>query len=131
MTLAHVAFACATAVLVAACGPAPNAQAQKAVNPPAARVPNWVLTRADSGRTQQVEAGDSLEVRLPEAAGDAPWRLASSKGDATVIALTPPRVAPDGQLRVFAYRVTSAGQLELVFDRGAGSEALHFLIAAR
>ena len=107
---------------------------------PAASVPTRVITRAQAGIVTIVEAGDLIEIRLPEPAAEGSvWRLIERRGEPALTVLNEPTISRDEHgemIRLFRYRVVSAGRTELVFTResvspAATHERLGFTIEVR
>jgi hypothetical protein len=113
----------------AACGaprPEPSSGRERA-----APVPVIVLTAAREGAVTVAEAGDWVEVRLPDE--DPAWRLEELRGDARHHEpQTLRRIVGGSAFQCFRLRVSSAGRLELVFRRrGDPSEPLSFELIVR
>ena len=111
--------------LVIACAPASNDQAgADSRTRPAMAVPTHVLTEDRAGRVVEAEAGDRIEVHLPEPNAPLKWEQQSEPG----LELAGPRAgevqdSKKGHVRVFRYLARRVGQSSLSFalkDPGSG-----------
>lgn len=107
------------------------AQPGREADAPAAAVPTIVFAETDAGTVKQAEAGDTIEVRLPDTIP--PWAIAKISGDARYLAQDAQHVVVRGMKRLaFKIRVLSAGSLVLAFARqGRPDGSLVFTVQVR
>lgn len=106
--------------------------------PPAIAVPTHVLTEELAGTVVEAEAGDWIEVHLPEPAAPVKWEPQSERG----LEIEGPRTgevreSEEGPLRVFRYLTREVGRFGLSFtlsnpeSDGPPDRTLEFTVAVR
>jgi hypothetical protein len=111
-------YLCLASCLLMACG-AVNNDSTRTEPPvqPAAPIPTHVLTEDHAGETVEAEAGDWVEVRLPEEVGAArSWQPQGEHG-LEVEGPASGKVVDgeEGAVRVFRYRASALGESWLRF----------------